>query len=184
MWLSGWNAYFICGGSCIHISVHTQTVISFVIFLSLTQATLSQIRPWPQPFTSNPIHYFPNFLPSNAVPQLPRASLNKVTQDAWLEQGTLTLVICFSWYSILWIDHINHTLFTSFTNTIYELLADITFIFTTTWFPALCRLYSSHHTFNIMLIFHLSHLGTFFSACSCGKILLYLVFTSQQFFVC
>lgn len=108
-------------------------------FPQSNQANLSQIRPWPQPSTSNPIHYSPPILPSNALPELLTASLNKLTQDAWLELGTLTLVICFSWYSILWFDHINHTHFTSFTNTIYELLADIPFIFITTWFSALCR---------------------------------------------
>jgi hypothetical protein len=153
-------------------------------FPQSNRANLYQIRPWPQPSTSNPIHYSPPILPTNAVPELLTASLNKLTQDAWLELGTLTLLICFSWYSVLRIDHINRTHFTSLTNTTYELLAGITFIFTTTWFSALCRLYSSHHMFNIMLIFHLSHLAKFFSACSCGKILLCLVFTSQQFCVC
>jgi hypothetical protein len=86
------------------------------------------------------------------VPELLATSLNKLTHDAWLELGTITLVICFCWYSILWIDNINRTHFTSFTNTIYELLADITFIFNTPWFSALCWLYSSHHTFNIVIL--------------------------------
>jgi hypothetical protein len=123
-------------------------------------------------------------LPSNAVPQLLTASLNKLTHDAWLELGALTSVRCLIGYSILWTYHINHTHFTFFTNTMYELSADITFTFTVTWFSGLCRLYSSYHIVNIMFIFHSSHLDTFLSACSSGKILFHLVFIFQHVFVC
>jgi hypothetical protein len=51
-------------------------------FSQSTRANLSQIRPRSQPSTSNPIHYSPTILPSNAVPELLATSLNKLTHDA------------------------------------------------------------------------------------------------------
>ena len=195
-------------GRVIQIWAHTQTVISFVIFLGLPwQTYLKLSHNHSLPF---PIHCFLPIIPSNAMLELLTALLSKLTHDAWFIPGALTSALCFSWYSVLWTNHINHTHFTVFTNMTYDLLVDITFTFSssskhkrgvpwrtlvtrrsllfhtftfaTTQFSGLCRRYSSHHTFYLMLIFRSSYLDTFF-LCMFSQDIFYLVFISQQFYV-
>jgi hypothetical protein len=168
-------------GHVIQIRAHTQTVISFVIFLGLpwqTYLKLSHNHSLPYP-----IHCFLPIIPSNAMLELLTALLSKLTHDAWFIPGALTSALCLSWYSVLWTNHINHTHFTVFTNLTYDLLVDITFTFATTQFSGLCRRYSSHHTFYLMLIFRSSYLDTFFLCMFFSQDIFYLVFISQQFYI-